>query len=500
MSSTATSTTMSKDGNLELSSFVTQPPKAATEASSSSKKSHRLGTYDDEIRISTTPPPGKSSVDVDIESQPPSPTRDSDTPPERAVTAHNTAMEYNVRWKTAATFFSLWMAGFQDGSTGALIPYLKVRYDIGLAFVALVYISTFLGWFTAAMINVHLIGKLGMGGVLFVGSILQLTQYVLQCWQPPYPLFVIAFFIGGVGVAIQDAQTNTFNANLPRAHLLLGLGHGFYGVGALVSPLIAATIANSTPDFRYWYYFYFAAVGLAVCNLIFISVTFREVIFPPLLRKLTGKASAEDLERSDKKNSKESHKDFKAIISRKEVWIFAAYFFAYVGAEVTAGGWVVEFMIEVRKGKPSQVGYIGSAFWGGLTLGRFVLAEPTNRWGERRMVLIYTGLAIAVELVFWFVPNIVVSGVMIGLLGFLIGPFFPVGISLATKLIPRELHAGSIGFMTVLGSAGGAVFPFLTGAVASSKGVQVLQPILCALFVVQILLWLCIPRVKQPSK
>ncbi|KAK6498460.1 hypothetical protein TWF481_011051 [Arthrobotrys musiformis] len=500
MSTTTTFTTMSKDGNLELSSFVSPPPLAAGPSSLSSKRSQRLGTYDDDIRISTTPPPGKSGAEVDIESQPPSPTRDSDTPPDRAVTAHNTAMERNIWWKTASTFFTLWTVGFQDGSTGALIPYLKIRYNIGLSFVALVYIMTFLGWFTAAMLNVHLTARLGMGGVLFVGSVLQVTQYALQCWQPPYPVYVIGFFIGGIGAAIQDAQTNTFNANLPRAHLFLGLGHGFYGLGALVSPLIAATIANLTSDFRYWYYFYFAAAGVAVFNFLFISFAFREVIFPPLLQRLTGKSSGAVLERSDKKNNKEANKDFRAIIQRKEVWILAAYFFAYVGAEVTAGGWVVEFMIEVRKGKPSQVGYIGSAFWGGLTLGRFVLAEPTNRWGEHRMVLVYTGLAIATELVFWFVPNIVVSSVMIGLLGFLIGPFFPVGISLATKLIPRELHAGSIGFMTVLGSAGGAVFPFLTGAVASSKGVQVLQPILCALFVVQVLLWLCIPRVKQPVK
>ncbi|KAF3914191.1 hypothetical protein ABW20_dc0100835 [Dactylellina cionopaga] len=489
---TMTKTDEAGPSNYELSSVF--PPPAA--ASTSSKKSHRLGALD-EISISTTPPPTKSPGDIDIESQPPSP-RDSDTPPDGAVTAHNTAMERNIWLKTAATFFSLWMAGFQDGSTGALIPYLKIRYNIGLAFVALVYISTFLGWFTAAMINVHLIAKLGMGGVLFVGSVLQLIQYALQCWQPPYPLFVVSFFIGGIGVAIQDAQTNTFNANLPRAHLFLGLGHGFYGLGALVSPLIATAIANTTPDYRHWYYFYFAALGLAVVNMAFIGFAFREVIFPPLMRRLTGKAgSAPILERSDKKNTKEAHKDFKKIVSRKEVWILAAYFFLYVGAEVTAGGWVVEFMIEVRGGKPSQVGYIASAFWGGLTLGRFVLAEPTNRYGERRMVLIYTILAIAVELVFWFVPSIVVGGVMIGLLGFLIGPFFPVGISLATKLIPRELHAGSIGFMTVLGSAGGAVFPFLTGAVASKKGVQVLQPILCALFVMQAVLWISIPRVKK---
>ncbi|EPS39576.1 hypothetical protein H072_6646 [Dactylellina haptotyla CBS 200.50] len=496
MSATATLTMEAGPSNYELSS-ISAPPAAVNY---SSKKTNRLSNPDSiSIAINTNPPSGKSPADIDIESQPPSP-RDSDIPPDGAVTAHNTAMEKNVRWKTAATFFSLWMAGFQDGSTGALIPYLKIRYDIGLAFVALVYISTFLGWFTAAMVNVHLIGRLGMGGVLFAGSILQLVQYSLQCWQPPYPLFVVAFFVGGIGVAVQDAQTNTFNANLPRAHIFLGLGHGCYGLGALVSPLVATAIANTTSDFRYWYYFYFAAVGLAVINTIFIGITFREVIFPPLMQKLTGKAgSSPVLARSDKKTSKESHKDFKEIISRKEVWILAAYFFAYVGAEVTAGGWVVEFMIEVRKGKPSQVGYIASAFWGGLTLGRFVLAEPTNRYGERRMVLLYTAIAIAIELVFWFVPSIPVGGVMIGLLGFFIGPFFPVGISLASKLLPRNLHAGAIGFMSIFGSGGGAVFPFITGAIASKKGVQVLQPILCALFVVQVLLWISIPRVRKAA-
>ncbi|KAK6338645.1 hypothetical protein TWF696_009456 [Orbilia brochopaga] len=485
MSATTTVTMAAGPSTIELTPL---PPVAVGAA-----KGHRL----DDLSISTAPPESKSPEDIDVESQPTSPTDDAVAPPE-AVTAHNTAMERNIRWKTAATFFSLWIAGFNDGSTGALIPYLKVRYNIGLAFVAIVYIATFLGWFLAAMVNVHLIARLGMGGVLFFGSILQLVQYSLQCWQPPYPLFAVSFFIGGIGVAIQDAQTNTFNANLPRAHLFLGLGHGFYGLGALVSPLIATAIANTTPDFRHWYYFYFAAVGLALVNVVFISVTFREVIFPPLIKKITGKSSAPVLQRSDKKGRREANQDMKKILRRREVWIMAMYFFVYVGAEVTAGGWVVEFMIEVRKGEPSKVGYIASAFWGGLTLGRFLLAEPTNRYGERRMVLLYTALAIAVELIFWFVPSIVVGGVMIGLLGFLIGPFFPVGISLASKLLPRELHAGSIGFMTVLGSAGGAVFPFLTGAVASSKGVQVLQPILCALFVVQIVLWISIPRVKRP--
>ncbi|KAF3905676.1 hypothetical protein ABW21_db0208904 [Orbilia brochopaga] len=166
--SNTTTVTMAGPSAFELAPL---PPIAT-----STSKGHRL----DDLSIHTAPPP-KSSADIDVESQPASPADDAVAPPE-AVTAHNTAMERNIRWKTAATFFSLWIAGVNDGSTGALIPYLKVRYDIGLAFVAIVYIATFLGWFTAAMVNVHLIARLGMGGVLFLGSILQLVQYSLQCW------------------------------------------------------------------------------------------------------------------------------------------------------------------------------------------------------------------------------------------------------------------------------------------------------------------------------
>ena len=164
-----------------------------------------------------------------------------------------------------------------------------------------------------------------------------------------------------------------------------------------------------------------------------------------------------------------------------------------------ATGWVVEFLIRVRGGKPSQVGYVASGFWGGLTAGRVLLADITFRLGERRMIFLYLFAAFAAQLVFWFVPNIVANAVMISLLGFFIGPFFPTGISVATKLLPRELHVAAVGFMATTGQAGSAAFPFLTGAVAAKVGVQVLQPILASLLAAMAILWAMVPRVARRS-
>ena len=45
---------------------------------------------------------------------------------------------------------------------------------------------------------------------------------------------------------------------------------------------------------------------------------------------------------------------------------------ASYSVEVTLGGWIVTYIIEVRGGGPSS-GYISSGFFGGLTFGRVAL-------------------------------------------------------------------------------------------------------------------------------
>jgi hypothetical protein len=70
------------------------------------------------------------------------------------------------------------------------------------------------------------------------------------------------------------------------------------------------------------------------------------------------------------------------------------------------------------------MGYVPSGFYGGLTLGRLLLAEPTHRFGELRMLLVYTALCFAMQLIFWLVPNIISSAVVFSIMGFFLGPFF----------------------------------------------------------------------------
>lgn len=314
---------------------------------------------------------------------------------------------------------------------------------------------------------------------MLTGSVIQLLAYVLIFWKPPYPVFVLSFFISGVGLAYQDAQANTFVGNVHNAHRWLGVLHGIYGLGALASPLIATAIAAHTTK---WHYFYLIALGVAAVNVVSLAYAFRATMGQPV-------SGARET----------ATKDLGRAISNRKVLLLSLFFFLNVGTEVTAGGWVVEFLISVRHGVPSHVGYVASGFWAGLTLGRFVLADVTHRYGDKRMILLYIALALGCQLIFWFVPNIIANAVMISLLGFFIAPFFPTGVSVATKLLPREQHVAAVGFVATIGQAGSAAFPFLTGAVAARAGVAVLQPVLVALLAAQGVVWMFIPAVKRRS-
>lgn len=154
-------------------------------------------------------------------------------------------------------------------------------------------------------------------------------------------------------------------------------------------------------------------------------------------------------------------------------------------------------MLRVRNASPYASGASVSGFWAGQALGRAVLGFVTERYGERVCITIYLVLCIGLQLLFWLVPKFIVSAVAVAFLGFFLGPMFPGAVMVTAKLLPKHIHVSAIGFAMAMGGTGGTVFPFAIGAIAASKGVAVLQPIIVALIVVVGLVWLSFPRIQK---
>lgn len=167
---------------------------------------------------------------------------------------------------------------------------------------------------------------------------------------------------------------------------------------------------------------------------------------------------------------------------------------------VGLGGWVVTFMLRVRNASRYASGISGTGFWAGMALGRASLGFVTERFGERLCVTVYLAFSIALQLLFWLVPDFIVSAIAVAFLGFFLGPLFPGAVMITAKLLPKHIHVSAIGFAMAIGGTGGTMFPFIIGAIASSKGVEVLQPIIMALIAVVSIVWLSFPRIKKGNE
>lgn len=283
----------------------------------------------------------------------------------------------------------------------------------------------------------------------------------------------------GFGNGIEDSAWNAWIGNMHQANELLGLLHGAYGLGATIGPLIGTAMV--TKGNLQWYTFFYIMIGLDGLALLLTTSAFW---------KATGKVHRE----AHSALSENGQRTTTRRVMREPItWILALFLLGYVGAEVSLGGWIVTFMLRVRDAEPFIAGLTVTFFWLGLTIGRVLLGFITGRVGEKLAITVYLVLSVALQLLYWLVPNFVASAVFVAFLGFFLGPLFPAAIVAATKLLPADYHVSAIGFAAAFGGGGAAIFPFAVGAIAQSKGVQVLQPIVLAILGFILLMWWLLP-------
>lgn len=384
----------------------------------------------------------------------------------------------------AALCWCIFVAGWNDGTTGPLLPRIQEVYHVGFTIVSLIFIFACLGFILGALANVRLTDRLGFGKTIIFGSILQVIAYALQSPAPSFPVFVMAFTINGFGIALQDAQANGFVASLQHnAETKMGILHAAYGAGAFTAPLVATQFAQLDR----WSFHYIVSLGIAVSNTIALCLIFGTKTQDECLR-LLGQESAE--------KGEDEHTSFNQILRIKAVHFLAFFILVYVGVEVTIGGWIVTFMRDVRGGSPSS-GYVSSGFFGGLMLGRVLLLWINRKVGERRVLFIYSILAIGLELIIWLVPSLVGGAVAVSIVGLLLGPMYPIAMNHAGRVLPQWLLTGSIGWIAGFGQAGSAAIPFVTGAISAKHGIKSLQPLLIAMMGCMMFLWFLVPAKRR---
>lgn len=243
-----------------------------------------------------------------------------------------------------------------------------------------------------------------------LGAVLQVIAQALRVWSTPFGLYVTTFWLTCLGQAYQDTHANAYVAVAAKgAHRWLGFIHAMYMAGCLIGPFAASPIASSkgsTSSASPWYLFYTIPLGLGVVNVVLCLIAFSDTL------RLTPKITEPEAQNQDtvgrQSDTNEQIPDEKAAVElikktlgQKSFWNLSIFYFFYLGATITASGWVVEYLVNVRDGDIVAMGYVPAGFSGGALLGRLLLPEPTRRFGERLMVSIYCIICIGLQVIFW---------------------------------------------------------------------------------------------------
>lgn len=349
--------------------------------------------------------------------------------------------------------------------------------------MSLIFVGNAMGFIMAAAFIDLLRERLGRSKTLFISQAIMVAAYIPLVCTAPFPMIVVSFFLAGFGMSLNLAIANHFSGSMRNSTAVLGVMHGSYGVGATVGPLIATSIVAVAHAI--WSRFYFITLGTAVFNAFFAYwafIGYEKEVAPQVL-------VAPDEAGRPAPNPASNLAGMFSALSSRVVLLGALFIFAYQGAEVSISGWVISFLLTSRNGDPSRVGYVTAGFWGGVTLGRFLLSAPAHKVGEKKFVYGVVVGAAVFELLVWLVPNVVGDAVAVAVVGLLLGPVYPCAASVFMRGMSRSEQVRGLGVISAFGSSGGAAAPFATGLLAQVVGTFVLNPIAIFLFGVMIACW-----------
>ena len=340
--------------------------------------------------------------------------------------------------------------GFLTSINDILIPHFRDLFELSHLEAALVQFCFFGAYFIMGIPSGMLIDRVGNKrgivialGVMAFGCLMFLPAAKLVS----YPLFLGALFVLASGIVVLQTAANPFVALLgseETAARRLNLSQAFNSLGTTIGPVLAAYFilrdaegldkAALADAVRLPYVFLAIALGL-------LAVVFAIIKLPRPAETLT------------------QHTNLSA--HRPLILGVVAIFF-YVGAEVSVGSFLVDYMNTERLGGLSKerVGYLVAFYWGGAMVGRFLGSAIMAYIRPNRLLMINALCAIGLLLITMTTSGTIAlwSVLAIGLFN---SVMFPNIFTLAIAGLGEGVNRAS-GWL-VMAIVGGAILPLLQG-------------------------------------
>jgi FHS family L-fucose permease-like MFS transporter len=385
--------------------------------------------------------------------------------------------------------FFMW--GLITSLNDVLIPHLKSIYTLTYMQAMLVQLCFFGAYVVVSLPAGALIRRLGYQNGAVAGLLVAATGCALfyPASNGGYGLFLFALFVLASGITILQVAANPYVTVLGPARTAasrLTLTQAFNSLGTTVAPalggfLILSTVALSADQLALLPQAEQAAhraaeaaavqgpyLGLAAA-LALLAVLFALARLPKIAFQDTTTAAV------DGKGG---------AMAYRHLVLGALGIFLYVGAEVSIGSFLINFIGEPHIAALSHAdaaSYV-SLYWGGALVGRFI-GFGVMRYVSPGKSLAVTALgSMALVLTAIFTDGSLAMWALIAV-GLCNSIMFPTIFSMALHGLGKFTGQGS--GILCMAIVGGAIVPFIQGILADTVGLQIsfLVPAACYLFI-----------------
>jgi FHS family L-fucose permease-like MFS transporter len=360
-----------------------------------------------------------------------------------------------------------------------LIPHLKSIYTLSYTQVMLVQFCFFGAYFIVSIPAGMLIKKIGYQKGVVAGLLTAAAGCALfyPASQSGFSLFLFALFVVASGITILQVAANPYVTVLgdpATASSRLTLTQAFNSLGTAIGPYIGGMLiltgaAVSTTQIEAMSAAEQAAhraaeaatvqgpyLGLAA-TLIALAVLFALVRLPKIDHADDGLSSGEGRTAS--------------LFNHKHLVLGTIGIFVYVGAEVSIGSFLINFMGEgnIAGLAPAVAAEYLTYYWGGAMVGRFIGFAVMRVASPGKTLAFNAALSIALILIAIFSEGKLAMWALLAV-GLCNSIMFPTIFSMALHGLGRYTGQGS--GVLCMAIVGGAIVPLAQGALADSIGLQ----------------------------
>jgi len=387
------------------------------------------------------------------------------------------------------TLFFMW--GFLTCLNDILVPHLKSIFDLSYARVMLVQFAFFSAYFLFSVPWSRIVNRIGYQRTMVVGLLtmaLGSFLFLPAASAASYGLFLTALLILAAGITGLQVAANPYVVVLGKPETgssRLDLTQAFNSLGTTIAPKIGGLLILSTaplaieelnklaPQALHAYRVQQAAsvkipytiIGVALVLLAILIGTFK-------------------LPKIETATYRRGEKATDSIWTHRNLILGAIGIFAYVGAEVSIGSFLVNYFESpdiAGFSAKTAAGFV-SFYWGGAMVGRFLGAGLLRRFKPGNLLalcavfatlLVGSSMLLGGHTAMWAI-------LAVGLFNSIMFPtIFSLGVA---ELGPLTGNGSGILNMAIVG---GAILPVIQGVIADHVGIHhaFVLPVLCYLYI-----------------